>query len=215
MNLLAISPVIPVVVIDDADTAVPLAHALLDGGIGIIEITLRSPAALPAIERIAAQVPDMTVGAGTVISSRQAIDATSAGAGFLVSPGATPALLEALDDTALPYLPGVSTVSEILAVLEHGVTRMKFFPAETSGGTGALSAFTGPLPQIRFCPTGGITPTSARAYLALPNVDCVGGSWLAPASAISTGDWDQIRRLAAEAAALSDMPVPGSADLAG
>ncbi|MBU3065731.1 bifunctional 4-hydroxy-2-oxoglutarate aldolase/2-dehydro-3-deoxy-phosphogluconate aldolase [Nocardia sp. NEAU-G5] len=202
MNPLDIAPVIPVVVLDDPSTAVPLAEALLDGGIGIIEVTLRSDAALPAIEAIAAEVPEMLVGAGTLVTPVQIEAAVAAGARFLVSPGATPTLLDALADTGLPYLPGVATVSEILTVLERGVTEMKFFPAESSGGASALKAFGGPLPQVRFCPTGGITPATAPGYLALPNVGCVGGSWLTPAEAVRTGDWGRISDLARAAAAL-------------
>ncbi|MGF6887614.1 2-dehydro-3-deoxyphosphogluconate aldolase/(4S)-4-hydroxy-2-oxoglutarate aldolase [Nocardia sp. GAS34] len=202
MNPLDIAPVIPVVVLDDPGTAVPLAEALLDGGIGIIEVTLRSNAALPAIEAIAAEVPEMLVGAGTLVTPVQIEAAVTAGARFLVSPGATPTLLDALADTGLPYLPGVATVSEILTVLERGVTEMKFFPAESSGGALALKAFGGPLPQVRFCPTGGITPATAPGYLALPNVGCVGGSWLTPAEAVRTGDWGRISDLARAAAAL-------------
>lgn len=202
MNLLDIAPVVPVAVLDDPNHAVPLARALLAGGIGIIEVTLRSNAALPAIERIAAEVPEMIVGAGTLITPRQVTAAVAAGARFLVSPGTTPSLLDALADTGQPYLPGVCTVSEILAVLERGVTQMKFFPAETAGGTTALRALAGPLPQVRFCTTGGISLDKAADYLALPNVDCVGGSWLTPAAALASGDWARIERLAAEAAAL-------------
>jgi 2-dehydro-3-deoxyphosphogluconate aldolase / (4S)-4-hydroxy-2-oxoglutarate aldolase len=202
MNLLDIAPVVPVAVLDDPNHAVSLARALLAGGIGIIEVTLRSNAALPAIERIAAEVPEMIVGAGTLITPWQVTAAVAAGARFLVSPGTTPALLDALADTGQPYLPGVCTVSEILAVLERGVTQMKFFPAETAGGTTALRALAGPLPQVRFCPTGGISLDKAADYLALPNVDCVGGSWLTPAAALASGDWARIERLAAEAAAL-------------
>jgi 2-dehydro-3-deoxyphosphogluconate aldolase / (4S)-4-hydroxy-2-oxoglutarate aldolase len=202
MNPLDIAPVIPVVVLDDPGTAVALARALLDGGIGIIEVTLRSNAALPAIEAIAAEVPEMVVGAGTLVTPVQIEAAVAAGARFLVSPGATPTLLDALADTGLPYLPGVSTVSEILTVLERGVTEMKFFPAESSGGAAALKAFAGPLPQVRFCPTGGITPATAPGYLALPNVGCVGGSWLTPAAAVKTGDWGRISELARAAADL-------------
>ncbi|WP_067682796.1 bifunctional 4-hydroxy-2-oxoglutarate aldolase/2-dehydro-3-deoxy-phosphogluconate aldolase [Nocardia miyunensis] len=204
MNILDIAPVVPVVVLDDPDRAVPLARALLDGGIGVIEITLRTNAALPAIEAIAAEVPEMVVGAGTLVTPLQVEAAASAGAGFLVSPGTTPGLLDALADTGLPYLPGVATISEILTVLDRGITEMKFFPAESSGGTTALRAFAGPLPQVRFCPTGGITPATVRDYLALPNVGCVGGSWLTPAAALAAGDWSGIRDSAAAAAALRE-----------
>ncbi|MBY8862792.1 bifunctional 4-hydroxy-2-oxoglutarate aldolase/2-dehydro-3-deoxy-phosphogluconate aldolase [Nocardia sp. CA2R105] len=204
MNILDIAPVVPVVVLDDPDRAVPLARALLDGGVGIIEITLRTNAALPAIEAIAAEVPEMVVGAGTLVTPLQVEAAAAAGAGFLVSPGTTPHLLDALADTGLPYLPGVATISEILTVLDRGITEMKFFPAESSGGTAALRAFAGPLPQIRFCPTGGITPATVRDYLSLPNVGCVGGSWLTPAAALAAADWPSIKEAAAAAAALRE-----------
>lgn len=202
MNPMAVAPVIPVVIIDDLAHAVPLARALQDGGIGTIEVTLRSPAALPAIERIATEVPDMVVGAGTLRTPQQVADAHSAGAQFLVSPGTTANLLDALSHTGLPYLPGISTVSEVLTVLERGITHMKFFPAETSGGLEALRSFAGPLSEVVFCPTGGITADSAADYLALSNVDCVGGSWLTPAELLRNRDWAGVRRRASEAAAL-------------
>ena len=202
MSVLDLSPVIPVVVLDDADHAVPLARALVAGGVPVIEVTLRSDAALDAIARIAAEVDGITVGAGTVTTPRQAEDAVRAGAQFLVSPGTTPRLLDAMAGTGVPYLPGVATVSEALTVLEHGVTEMKFFPATAAGGTRFLAAVAGPLPRVRFCPTGGIRPDTAADYLALPNVGCVGGSWLAPKDAIASGDWARVTRLAAEAAAL-------------
>ncbi|MGW4533180.1 bifunctional 4-hydroxy-2-oxoglutarate aldolase/2-dehydro-3-deoxy-phosphogluconate aldolase [Nocardia sp. NPDC004340] len=208
MNPLALAPVIPVVVLEDPGHAVPVAQALLDGGIRVIEITLRTPTALSAIARVAANVPGMTVAAGTVVTPRQAVEAAAAGAQFLVSPGATPSLLDALDATRLPYLPGVATVSEALTVLERGLTRMKFFPAESSGGTTALRALAGPLPRARFCPTGGITVATASQYLSLPNVDCVGGSWLVPDAAVQDGDWARIRALAAGAAALASDELP-------
>lgn len=203
---LDISPVIPVVVIRDADHAVPLAQAMVAGGVRVIEITLRTDAALTAVERIAAEVPDMIVGAGTLTSRGQVIAAADAGARFLVSPGTTPALLDAMDDSGLPFLPGVSTVSEVLGLLERGITEMKFFPAEAAGGVRYLKAIAGPLPQVRFCPTGGITPSTARNYLALPSVGCVGGSWLSPADALQTEDWTQIKQLASQAAALGVRP---------
>ncbi|WP_067818414.1 bifunctional 4-hydroxy-2-oxoglutarate aldolase/2-dehydro-3-deoxy-phosphogluconate aldolase [Actinomadura kijaniata] len=200
--LLDLAPVVPVVVIDDADAAVPLAAALVAGGLPVIEVTLRTPAALAAIERIAARVPDAVVGAGTIVRPRDAADAAAAGSRFLVSPGCTPALREAMTATGLPFLPGVSSASEAMALLEHGITAQKFFPAEAAGGTAYLKSLGGPLPGVRFCPTGGITPATAPDYLALPNVGCVGGSWLTPADAVKNGDWDRIRALAAEAAAL-------------
>jgi Entner-Doudoroff aldolase len=201
-TVLDLSPVIPVVVLKNVDHAVPLARALLSGGVRVIEVTLRSEAALPAVERIAAEVPEMVVGAGTLTSPGQVADAVAAGAQFLVSPGSTPTLLDAMAASGLPYLPGVSTVSEVLSVLERGVTEMKFFPAEAAGGRAYLKAIAGPLPQVRFCPTGGITPLTAPGYLSLPNVGCVGGSWLAPTDAVVTGDWTCIKQLATEAAAL-------------
>lgn len=199
MNVLDLSPVIPIVGLTDADHAVPLARALAAGGVRVIEITLRSDAALPAIERIAAEVPDVVVGAGTLLTPAHVTDAVAAGARFLVSPGSTPALLDAMADSGLPCLPGVATASEVMGLLERGITQMKFFPAEAAGGTAALKAFAGPLPQARFCATGGIAPLAVPDYLALPNVDCVGGSWLAPADALATGDWNCIKQLATHA----------------
>ncbi|HEY0889244.1 MAG TPA: bifunctional 4-hydroxy-2-oxoglutarate aldolase/2-dehydro-3-deoxy-phosphogluconate aldolase [Nocardioides sp.] len=201
-DLLSLSPVIPVVVVDAVDQAVPLARALAAGGIGIVELTLRTEAGLDAIRAIAAEVPEVVVGAGTVTTPARARQAAQAGAQFLVSPGATPSLLAAMGDTGLPFLPGTATVSEALAVLEAGYSEMKFFPAEASGGTGYLGSLTTVLPDARFCPTGGIGLGTAPAYLALPNVGCVGGSWLTPRDALASGDWDRITALAAEAAAL-------------
>lgn len=201
-SLLDAVPVVPVVVVDDVATAVPLAHALVEGGLPAIELTLRTPVALDAIRAIAAEVPGILLGAGTITTPAQAQEAAAAGAGFLVSPGTTPALLDAMAATGLPFLPGTSTVSEVLAVLESGRTEMKFFPAEAAGGAPYLKAIGGPLPQARFCPTGGITAATARDYLALPNVGCVGGTWITPADAVAGKDWDRIARLAAEAAAL-------------
>ena len=175
-ELLDLATVIPVVVLDDADEAVPLARRLVADGMPVIEVTLRTAAALDAIAAIAAEVPDAVVGAGTILSPAQARDAIAAGAEFLVSPGATPALLDALAD--LPLLPGVATPSEVMALLERGITSAKFFPAEANGGVTALKALHGPFPQMRFCPTGGITAANAQDYLALPNVACVGGTWM-------------------------------------
>ncbi|MFY7064890.1 bifunctional 4-hydroxy-2-oxoglutarate aldolase/2-dehydro-3-deoxy-phosphogluconate aldolase [Nocardiopsis changdeensis] len=201
-DILALAPVMPVVVLHDAEAAVPLARALVAGGLPGIEVTLRTPAALGAIERIAAEVPEAVVGAGTVTTPELAGAAAEAGARFLVSPGATDTLAAAMADTGLPFLPGVSTVSEALAMLERGVSELKFFPAEAAGGAAFLKSLSGPLPGVRFCPTGGITPASAPDYLALPNVGCVGGSWLTPADAVAAGDLDRITGLAREAAAL-------------
>lgn len=199
---LDLAPVLPVVVLQDKEAAVPLAGALVEGGLPAIEVTLRTPAAIGAIARIAAELPDAVVGAGTITTPRQADEAAAAGARFLVSPGSTPVLLDAMAATGLPFLPGTSTVSEVLAVLERGLTAMKFFPAEAAGGAPYLKAVAGPLPEARFCPTGGITPATAPEYLALPNVGCVGGSWLTPADVVARKDWDQITKLAAEAAGL-------------
>ncbi|MEU9020899.1 bifunctional 4-hydroxy-2-oxoglutarate aldolase/2-dehydro-3-deoxy-phosphogluconate aldolase [Actinomadura sp. NPDC048394] len=201
-ELFGLAPVVPVVVLDDADHAVPLARALVDGGLPAIEVTLRTPAAVESIERIAAEVPDAVVGAGTVVTARDAERSLKAGARFLVSPGCTPRLRAAMADTGLPFLPGVSSASEAMALLEEGVTAMKFFPAEPAGGVPYLKALGGPLPQITFCPTGGIRPGNAADYLALPNVGCVGGTWLTPSDAVRAGDWDRVRALAAEAAEL-------------
>jgi 2-dehydro-3-deoxyphosphogluconate aldolase/(4S)-4-hydroxy-2-oxoglutarate aldolase len=201
-DLLGIAPVIPVVVLDSVDQAVPVARALVAGGLPVIELTLRTPVALDAMRAIAEEVPEITLGAGTVTSAELAKAARDAGASFLVSPGATPRLMEAMLDTGLPFLPGTATVSEVLAVLEYGVTQMKFFPAEASGGTAYLASLPTVVPAARFCPTGGIRPTTARDYLALANVGCVGGTWITPKAALDAGDWDTVTRLAAEAAAL-------------
>ena len=201
-SLLDRVPVVPVVVVNDLAQAVPVARALVAGGLPVIELTLRTPVALDAIRAIADEVPEILVGAGTVLTPGQAKEAKDAGAQFLVSPGATASLLAGMTDTGLPFLPGTATVSEVLAVLETGVTEMKFFPAEASGGTGFLSSIASPVPAARFCPTGGITTASAASYLALPNVGCVGGSWLTPKDALETGDWARVEQLAAKAAAL-------------
>ncbi|MDA2804118.1 bifunctional 4-hydroxy-2-oxoglutarate aldolase/2-dehydro-3-deoxy-phosphogluconate aldolase [Nocardiopsis suaedae] len=201
-DLFALAPVVPVVVLDDADTAVPLARALVRGGLPAIEVTLRTEAGLASIERIAAEVPDAVVGAGTVTTPEQAAAAAKAGSAFLVSPGCTDRLRGAMADTGVPFLPGVATASEAMALLEQGVDALKFFPAEAAGGRAYLKALSGPLPQVRFCPTGGVTPASAPEYLALPNVGCVGGTWLTPREAVEAGDWDRIESLAREAAAL-------------
>ena len=191
-ELLELSPVMPVVVLDDVAQAVPVAQALLRGGIRVIEVTLRTPAALASIERIAAEAPDLVVGAGTVTAPEHAKQAADAGARFIVTPGATDALLDAVAATGLPFLPGVSTVSEAMRAAERGCTVLKFFPAEAAGGAAYLKSIHGTLPGLRFCPTGGITVESAPNYLALPNVGCVGGSWLTPKSALAAADWPHI-----------------------
>ncbi|WDT91427.1 bifunctional 4-hydroxy-2-oxoglutarate aldolase/2-dehydro-3-deoxy-phosphogluconate aldolase [Streptomyces sp. SCSIO-PteL053] len=201
--MLDLAPVVPVVVLHDAADAVPLARALVAGGLPAIEVTLRTPAALESIRAMAAEVPGAAVGAGTVISPEHVRETVAAGARFLVSPGWTDTLLEAMKASGLPFLPGVSTTSEVVALLERGVNEMKFFPAEAAGGTAYLKALSAPLPQARFCPTGGISPASAPSYLALPNVGCVGGSWMVPGDAVAAKDWDRVARLAAEAAALA------------
>ncbi|MGA5207001.1 bifunctional 4-hydroxy-2-oxoglutarate aldolase/2-dehydro-3-deoxy-phosphogluconate aldolase [Streptomyces variegatus] len=202
-SVLDLAPVVPVVVIEDASDAVPLARALAAGGLPAIEVTLRTPAALEAIRGIAREVPEAVVGAGTVIRPGQVAEAVAAGSRFLVSPGWTDVLLEAMRASGVPFLPGVSTASEVVALLERGVREMKFFPAQAAGGTAYLKSLSGPLPQARFCPTGGIGATSAPDYLALPNVGCVGGSWMLPQDAVAARDWDRVEALARDAAALS------------
>lgn len=201
-SVLDLAPVVPVVVIDDAADAVPLARALVSGGLPAIEVTLRTPAALDAIRAIAAEVPEAVVGAGTVISPDGVAQAVAAGSRFLVSPGWSDRLLGAMTDSGVPFLPGVSTTSEVVQLLERGITGMKFFPAEAAGGTAYLKSLGGPLPQARFCPTGGISLASAPSYLALPNVACVGGTWMLPADAVAARDWDRVELLARGAAAL-------------
>ncbi len=201
-SLLDRTPVIPVVVLHDVAHAVPVAEALVEGGVPVIELTLRTPAALSCVEAIAAAVPDIQLGVGTVVAPAQAKDALSAGAQFLVSPGTTESLAAAMQETGLPHLPGAATVSEVLRLLELGYTELKFFPAEQAGGAPFLKSLGAPVPQARFCPTGGITPASAAAYLSLPNVGCVGGSWLTPADAVESGDWARITTLARETVGL-------------
>ncbi|WP_328657158.1 bifunctional 4-hydroxy-2-oxoglutarate aldolase/2-dehydro-3-deoxy-phosphogluconate aldolase [Streptomyces sp. NBC_00334] len=202
-SVLDLAPVVPVVVLDDLADAVPLARALVAGGLPAIEVTLRTPVALDAIRAIAGEVPDAVVGAGTLVTAEQVGEVVAAGARFLVSPGWTDVLLEAMRASGVPFLPGVSTTSEVVALLERGVREMKFFPAEAAGGTAYLKALAAPLPQARFCPTGGITPASAPEYLALPNVGCVGGSWMLPKDAVAGRDWGRVEALAREAAGLS------------
>lgn len=200
--ILRISPVIPVVVIDDVDAAVPLARALARGGVGIIEITLRTPAGLAAVERVAAEVPEIKVGAGTVTSEKQVEAVARAGASFIVLPGSPRGLLSAALDSGLPLLPGASTITEVMRLVELGQHVLKLFPAEVCGGRAFLSAIAAPLPDVAFCPTGGISSANAAAYLELPNVRCVGGSWLTPGDAVMAGDWDRIQTLAEQASTL-------------
>ena len=201
-DLLALAPVVPVVIVDDVAHAVPMARALVAGGIRTIEVTLRTPAALEAIRAIAAEVPEAVVGVGTVLDAQQLEAARAAGAKFAVSPGVSPRLLDAADAGTLPLLPGVATVGEAMTLLERGYRHLKLFPAVPVGGVALLKAWASPLPQLRFCPTGGIKPDTVHDFLALPNVACVGGSWLTPKDKLKAGDWAGIERLAREAAAL-------------
>ena len=196
------APVIPVIVLEDVTHAVPLARALLAGGLTVLEVTLRSDAALPAIRAIAREVPQAQVGAGTVLSTDDLAAAREAGAQFAVSPGSTPALLEAARTCGLPLLPGVMTPSEVAAALAAGYDTMKFFPAAQAGGVEMLKALAGPFPHVKFCPTGGISLANASEFLALPNVVCVGGSWITPAASIRASDWAVITRLAQQASRL-------------
>lgn len=190
------APVIPVIVLNDLAHAVPMARALVAGGIRMLEVTLRTPQALACIEAIARDVPEAVVGAGTVRSRADAQAAAMAGARFAVSPGFTPAVGQACRDVGLALLPGVATGSEIMQALEAGFTELKFFPALQAGGAAMLKAWSGPFFDVRFCPTGGVTLQNAPDLLALPNVLCVGGSWLVPADALAQGDWARITQLA-------------------
>lgn len=203
---LRLAPVVAVVVIDVLADAVPLARALVNGGIKAIEVTLRTPVALDAIRAIAGSVEGAVVGAGTLLMPADIVAAEKAGARFGVSPGAPPRLLEAADDSSLPYLPGAATATEAMQLFERGYRLQKFFPAMQAGGPDYLRALASPLPGIRFCPTGGITATTARDWLALPNVICVGGSWMTAAALLRAGDWSAVEQLARAAAALPDIP---------
>lgn len=205
MDIAAIAgraPVIPVLTIDTPETAVPLARALVRGGLPVLEITLRTGAALAALELIAQEVPDAIVGAGTVLNPSQLEQVRRAGARFGVSPGCTPELAKAVRASGLPFLPGVQTISEAMVLADQGFGLLKFFPADIAGGIGWLKAAAAPLAGLRFCPTGGVGAETAPAYLALPNVACVGGSWVAPKDAVAARDWARIERLAAAASAL-------------
>ena len=205
-EIMGLSPVIPVIVLDDADRAVPLARALVAGGIRVLEVTLRTAAALDAIRAIRAEVDGVVVGAGTILNEADLDRSIAAGAAFGVSPGSTRSLLAAIRDSGLPFLPGVANASNVMDVLEAGIDRMKLFPAEQAGGVAMLRALAGPFPDVAFCPTGGVGPGNAREYLAQPNVRCVGGSWIAPATAIAEGDWGRITELARAATELSADP---------
>ncbi|WP_299892043.1 bifunctional 4-hydroxy-2-oxoglutarate aldolase/2-dehydro-3-deoxy-phosphogluconate aldolase [uncultured Ruegeria sp.] len=202
-EICALAPIVPVLVVDDASQARPLAEALVAGGLPALEVTLRTPAALDAI-RAMSQVPGGVVGAGTLITPEDVRAAKEAGAQFGVSPGATDALIAACEAEGLPLLPGAATASEAMRLLELGYDMLKFFPAEASGGAPALKAIGAPLPQIRFCPTGGVSPSNARDYLTLSNVVCAGGSWVAPKQMVEGGDWAGIESLAREASKLTD-----------
>jgi 2-dehydro-3-deoxyphosphogluconate aldolase / (4S)-4-hydroxy-2-oxoglutarate aldolase len=199
----ALAPVVPVLTIERLADAVPLARALVRGGLPVLEITLRTGVALEALRAIAGEVPGAVVGAGTVLDARQLELARQAGARFAVSPGCTSNLVTAATSAGMPFLPGVQTVSEAMTLAERGFGLLKFFPADTAGGVGWLKAVVAPLATLRFCPTGGIGPETAPAYLALANVACVGGSWVAPKGAVAKGDWATVERLAAAAAALN------------
>jgi 2-dehydro-3-deoxyphosphogluconate aldolase/(4S)-4-hydroxy-2-oxoglutarate aldolase len=201
LELMRTGPVIPVIVIDRLEDAVPLARALVAGGVRVLEVTLRTPVALRAIEAIAAQVEGAIVGVGTLARPQDFTDAISAGAVFGVSPGLTTALVEAAHASRLPLLPGVMTPSDVIAARAAGFTELKLFPAQQAGGIGMLKAL-GPFPDVTFCPTGGVSLASAPDFLALANVACVGGSWLTPREAVAAGDWDAITALAREASKL-------------
>jgi 2-dehydro-3-deoxyphosphogluconate aldolase / (4S)-4-hydroxy-2-oxoglutarate aldolase len=202
LHVMRDAPVIPVIVLTDVAHAVPLARALVAGGIRMLEVTLRTPVALQCIERIAKEVPEAVVGAGTVRSPQDAQAAAAAGARFAVSPGFTPTVGSACKDAGLALLPGVATGSEIMMAQEAGYTQLKFFPAMQAGGPAMLKAWSGPFFDVQFCPTGGVNEANAKEFLALPNVVCVGGSWLTPADALAAGDWERITALAVAATTL-------------
>ncbi|QDY69367.1 bifunctional 4-hydroxy-2-oxoglutarate aldolase/2-dehydro-3-deoxy-phosphogluconate aldolase [Qingshengfaniella alkalisoli] len=200
-DMAAKSPVVPVLVVEDASTAADMAKALVDGGLIALEVTLRTPQALDAIREMS-KVDGAIVGAGTVLTADDAKAAKDAGAEFAVSPGSSDKLIAACEEIGLPLLPGAVTATEAMRLLEHGFTFMKFFPAESSGGAPSVKGLGGPLPQIAFCPTGGVSPKNAQDYLSLPNVACVGGSWVTPKDKVAQGDWAGITALAREAYAL-------------
>ncbi len=203
LSTLKLQPVVPVLIIDDADTAVPLARALVAGGLKAIEITLRTDAALEAVRRVAAEVEGAVVGAGTILNAKHFEAAVAAGSQFIVSPGTTQELLDAARASDIPLLPGAATASEVMALREEGYQVLKFFPAEQAGGAAYLKSLSSPLAGTLFCPTGGISLKNAKDYLSLPNVVCVGGSWVAPQELVAAGDWAGITKLAAEAFALT------------
>lgn len=200
LKVLKGQPVIPVLLVDDAKSAVPLARALAKGGLPAIEITLRTKDALEAIKRVTGEVPECIVGAGTILEPKHFEKAEKAGSKFIVSPGCTKDLRKCADDSDVPLLPGAITPSEVMAMFDQGYSVLKFFPAEQAGGAAMLKAFSSPLSGAVFCPTGGITEKNAMDYLSLPNVICVGGSWVAPKAAVEAGDWATVEKLAAGAA---------------
>ncbi|HGW4593400.1 TPA: bifunctional 4-hydroxy-2-oxoglutarate aldolase/2-dehydro-3-deoxy-phosphogluconate aldolase [Proteus mirabilis] len=200
-SVLKSGPVVPVIVINHIEEAVPVAKALVAGGVKVLEVTLRTDCAIEAIRRIAKEVPEAIVGAGTVINPQQLAQVTEAGAQFAISPGLTDALLKAAVAGPIPLIPGISTVSELMLGMSYGLNEFKFFPAEANGGVKALKAIAGPFSQVRFCPTGGISPENYRNYLALESVLCIGGSWLVPSDAVKAGDYQRITELAKEAVA--------------
>jgi len=203
-QILRTAPVIPVMVVERIEDAVPLATALYNGGLKVLEITLRTPCALDAIRAMVDALPeDAIIGAGTVLTPEDLDKAVAAGSKFLVSPGTTVALIEAAKKSSIPLLAGVATPTEAMRLYAEGFTHLKFFPAEAAGGVPMLKSIAGPLPQITFCPTGGIDLAKAPTYLALPNVACVGGTWMAPKELMQAGRWDEIERLAREAASLA------------
>jgi 2-dehydro-3-deoxyphosphogluconate aldolase/(4S)-4-hydroxy-2-oxoglutarate aldolase len=195
-DILLRAPVVPVLSIERLDDAVPLARALVEHGLPVLEVTLRTPVARAAIERIAREVPGAIVGAGTVLSAQDLVSVADAGAVFAIAPGSTEALYAAAEASTIPFIPAIATASELMRGLEAGHRRFKFFPAESAGGIGALRAFAGPFAQAKFCPTGGIDAAKAPGYLALPNVLTVGGSWMVPKAALDIGDWASIGALA-------------------
>jgi 2-dehydro-3-deoxyphosphogluconate aldolase/(4S)-4-hydroxy-2-oxoglutarate aldolase len=202
LDIMRTSPVIPVIAIDNPDHAVPLAKALVAGGIRVLEVTLRTEHGLPAIRAMAEQVPDAIIGVGTLTQPEEFRAARDAGAVFGVSPGLTPSLVEAAKSSGLPLLPGVMTPSEVMSAREAGFRQLKLFPAVPAGGVGMLNAIAGPLPDVTFCPTGGISQETAAKFLECKNVACVGGSWLTPKEALKNGDWEVITELAAAASGL-------------
>ncbi|OWV83498.1 keto-deoxy-phosphogluconate aldolase [Rhizobium sp. R72] len=202
LSILKLQPVVPVLIVDDVKSAVLLARALVAGGLKAIEITMRTPAALDAVRAVADEVEGAEVGAGTILNAAHWDAAVAAGSKFIVSPGATQELLDAARKSSVPLLPGAATASEVMALREEGYQVLKFFPAEQAGGAAYLKALSSPLSGTVFCPTGGISLKNAMEYLSLPNVICVGGSWVAPKELIAAGDWAGITKLASEAAAL-------------